>query len=369
MAMALPKIQIKLTPRVRKILTYVGYGAFYWLCLVVFFYMTFPYERLRDRVIREFNARQTGPDALKLELDEISGYFLSGIEADGIRLVSPPKPAVPGAEVAAPVPVPVPAPSASGSAAVAAKGPAAGVLTIDSAHARVSLLPLLFGSVRVNFGADAFGGSISGTTSESDGTRRLELELEDLGLDKATLLSDIVGLPMAGTLAGTVEFALPEGKLAKADGKVALSITQLSAGDGKAKIRDTIALPKVEAGDITLEGEATSGTLKITKFTGAGPDLDLGGEGSVRLRDPAQSSLATLAVRFRFADRYTGKSEMTRGIFGAPGSSVPGLFDLDPKNKRAKSPDGFYGWRLSGPFSQLQFTPHAGAAAGTGAKR
>lgn len=341
--------RIKLTPRAKKILTYLGYGAFYWFCLVVFSYLTFPYERLRDRIVHEFNSRQTGPDAMKLELGELSSYWLSGVEADGIKLISPPKPAAPGAE-----------PSA--------KPPAPSVLSIDSAHGRVSILPLLFGSIRLSFGMDAFGGSISGSTSESDGTRRLELEIDDLGLDKVTLLSDMVGLPMAGTLAGKVEFALPESKLSKADGVVALSIKGLTAGDGKAKIRDTIALPKVEAGDITLEGESTSGTLKISKFSGVGPDLELGGEGSVRLRDPFQSSLATLAMRFRFADRYTGKSEMTRGIFGAPGSSVPGLFDLDPKNKRAKSPDGFYGWRIGGPLSQLQFTPYPSAGGGSAAK-
>jgi type II secretion system protein N len=232
------------------------------------------------------------------------------------------------------------------------------VLRVDSAHARVSILPLLFGSVRLSFGADAFDGSLSGHTSESDGTRHLEVELEDLGLDKATLLADVVGLPLAGTLAGKLEFALPEGKLAKADGTISLKIKGLSAGDGKAKIRDVLALPKVEAGDLTLEGEATTGTLKITTFAASGPDLELASEGNVRLRDPMQASLLTLSARFRFTERYMGKNDMTRSLFGAPGSSVPGLFDMDGKNRKAKGPDGFYGWRVTGPLSQPQFIPH-----------
>jgi type II secretion system protein N len=332
----------KLSPRAQRILKAVGYGAFYWFALIVFAYLTFPYERLKDRIIQEFNARQTGPDALRLELDSISSYWFTGVEADGIRLISPPKPASPSAEPSAAPPKP-------------------SVLSIDSAHARVSILPLLIGSVRIGFGASAFDGSISGQTYESDGARRLELELEDLGLNKATLLADIVGLPLAGTLGGQVEFALPEGKLAKADGTIKLKIKGLSAGDGKAKIRDTIALPKVEAGDLTLEGESTTGQLKIVDFSASGPDLELSSEGSVRLRDPMQSSLLTLTARFRFTDRFMGKNEVTRGLFGAPGSSVPGLFDLDPKNKRAKSPDGFYGWRVAGPLSQPQFTPHPSA--------
>ncbi len=343
--MRIPKVP--LSPRLRKVLRALGYGAFYWFALLVFVYLTFPYERLRDRIIAEFNARQTGPDAMRLELDAVSGYWLSGVEAEGIRLISPPK-------AAATVDATAPAPKQS-------------VLSVDSAHARVGILPLLFGSVRLSFGADAFGGSVSGETSESDGARRLELELEDLALDKASLLADIVGLPLAGTLGGKLEFVLPEGKLAKADGTVALKIQGLSVGDGKAKIRNTIALPKVEAGDLTLDGEATAGQLKITNFAASGPDLQFASDGSVRLRDPLGTSLCTLSARFKFTDRYIGKNDMTKSLFGAPGSSVPGLFDLDPKNKRAKGPDGFYGWRVTGVLNEPQFTPYP-SAGGPGPK-
>ena len=58
---------------------------------------------------------------------------------------------------------------------------------------------------------------------------------------------------------------------------------------------------------------------------------------------------------------------MTRGLFGAPGSNIPGLFDLDPKNRRAKRPDGFYGWRITGPLSKLQFEPAPLSTSPTGA--
>lgn len=328
----------KLSSRVQRVLKLVGYASFYWFALVMFAYLTFPYDRLKERIIQEFNARQTGPDAMRLELDSIGSYWFSGVEAEGIRLVSPPKAESPGTDPATP-----PKPS---------------VLTIESAHARVRLLPLLIGRVGLSFGADAFDGSLSGYTSESDGTRHLELELEELALSKVSLLADAVGLPLGGTLDGTVEFALPEGKLAKAEGTIDLKIQGLSAGDGKAKIRDAIALPKVEAGDLTLEGEATTGQLKINNFSASGPDLELAAEGSVRLRDPMPSSMLALTARFRFTDRYMGKNDMTRALFGAPGSTMPGLFDLDSKNKRAKAPDGFYGWRATGLLNAPQFTPH-----------
>lgn len=336
-----------MSPRVRNLLTYLGFSAFYSFALLIFCIVTFPYQRLRDRLVDEFNARQTGPDPLRLEVDELSAYSLGGIEAEGIRLISAPKvtgvPLEPGADA--------PKPS---------------VLAVDSAHARVSLFGLLFGSLDLSFGADAFGGEVSGTTSESDGTRELELALEDLSLAQAPLLADAIGLPLAGTVRGTLALSLPEGKLGKANGEISLDIVELSAGDGKAKIRETIALPKVEAGDLKVIGEVSEGQLKFTDFSAKGPDLELLTEGTMRLRDPVATSLLSLTARFRFTDRYANKSDLTRALLGTPGSSAPGLFDLDPKNKRAKRADGFYGYRVSGTLATPTFLPNpAGNAGGT----
>jgi type II secretion system protein N len=158
---------------------------------------------------------------------------------------------------------------------------------------------------------------------------------------------------------GELELVLPEGKLAKAEGTVELEITGLSVGDGKAKIRDTIALPQVEAGDLKLQGDVTEGQLKLTEFAAKGDDLEFVSEGSIRLRDPAATSLLSLTARFRFTERYANKNDLTRALLGTPGSSAPGLFDLDPKNKRAKRPDGFYGYRASGTLASPSFTPNA----------
>lgn len=335
-----------MTPRLAKILRYAGLVAFYLFALVVFCFLTFPYERLRDRLVDEFNSRQTGPDPLRLQLESLGAYWIGGVEAKGVQLISAPKRATTqlGSDGTAQVPKP-------------------SILRVDSAHARVSLLSLIFGSVDLSFGAEAFGGTISGTTSESDGTRAVELTIEDVSLADAPLLSEAIGLPMTGTVGGTLDFRLPEGKLAKADGTLNLEIVGLSAGDGKAKIRDTIALPKVEAGDLKVVGDASEGQLKFTDFSAKGPDLELIAEGNMRLRDPLPSSLLSLTARFRFTERYQTKSELTKVLFGAPGSSAPGLFDLDPKNKRAKRSDGFYGYRASGPLSSPSFTPNPGSAA------
>ena len=332
-----------MTAKQKQILKYVGYAAFYLFALIFFAFVTFPFDRLRTRIQSEFNASQTGPSPLTLHLGHLSSYWFSGVRADNVDLISPPSP--------------IPSEDAS-------KPAKPKVMRIDTVHARVSLLRLLFGTMHVNFGADAFGGELSGFTSDADGGRKLEVDIEDLDLANAPLLADMLGLPIGGKLVGHVEFLLPEGKLSRAEGKVDLKFLGLSAGDGKTKVLNAIALPKVEVGDLTLKATATAGGLKVDQLSAAGKDLDLQGDGSVRLRDTFDASVLSLNARFKFNERFTNKDDLTRSLFGAPGSSVPALFDMVPQNKHAKRPDGFYGWRVNGTFSHPTFVPSASAGVG-----
>jgi type II secretion system protein N len=324
------------TPRLKRILIGAGYVAFYFAALLVFFYFTFPYDRLKARIVQEFNARQTGPDAMTLELDELDSYWLSGVEAEGVRLVAPGTPEAPG------------------------KPAKPHVTTIESAHARVGIFGLLFGSKNVSFGADAFGGTLEGELSDSAEERTIELEMDALDLGQTPILAGLIGLPVTGALSGTANLVAPEARLSKAEGNLDLKITGLAVGDGKAKIRDTIALPKLDAGELVLTAEITTGQLKVKQLSATGPDLELSAEGSVRLRDRLEQSLLSLTAQFKFTDRYTNKDDLTRGLFGKSG-----LFDLDPKNRRAKRPDGFYGWRVSGSLGHPSFFPNSSTAGGT----
>lgn len=63
-------------------------------------------------------------------------------------------------------------------------------------------------------------------------------------------------------------------------------------------------------------------------------------------------SLCDATIRFKINDAYRTKSDVTKSLFGAPGSNAPALFELaNPKIKQAKRADGFYGWTLRGPLS------------------
>ena len=341
---ALPTLNITLPPRVKRVLLASSYPVFYLFCLFIFAYLTFPYERLKERILVEFDAPKPGKPSSQqhLEIDSIGPYWLSGLSAKGVRIISP---RAPGPEGELP-------PTK---------------LLIDEIHVRLSVFQLLIGRFTLWFGGKAYGGTIDGWTRANSDGRVFEAAVENVDIGQIDAVTEFTGgLPLTGILKGTVAWALPEQKLAKATGTIALSIADLTAGDGKTKIAGKLALPKLNVGALELEAEAKEGTLKVDKLGAQGQDLDLVGEGKIALRDPFPESIADLYLRFRFADAYKGKNEMTKSLFGAPGSSAPALFELaDPRIRTSKRPDGFYGWHMTGLMKDPRFdaSPTGGSGA------
>jgi type II secretion system protein N len=312
----------------------VGYPLFYVVCLMVFASFTFPYRRLKEHVIASFNAAQRdSASPQELQIDDMGGYWLSGIKMSGVALL-----------MAAPEP---------------GKPPTR--IDIDEATVRYSLLPMLVGSSDVSFDVVAFGGEASGSYEISGKDQTVDVSLDSIDVSKVEPLVSMLGVPLAGKLGGHVHLTIPEGKASKGVGSIALEIKDAAVGDGKAKIKNALALPRVNIGTLTFAADAKDGVLKITKFVAGGSDLDVQGEGRITMRELATDSLSDVQVRFRINDAYRTKSDVTTSLFGAPGSNVPPLFELvDPKIKQSKRADGFYGWSIRGPLTRLEFIPAGG---------
>ncbi len=158
---------------------------------------------------------------------------------------------------------------------------------------------------------------------------------------------------------------MPEGKASKANGSVSLETDGFAIGDGKAKLKGTLTLPRVNVGTLSFVGDAKDGTLRVTKFGATGHDVEVQGDGRVQLRESAMESTCELNVRFKINDAYRTKNDMTKGLFGAPGSTAPALFELaDARFKQSKRPDGFYAWRARGMLAHLDFSPAVGGGMG-----
>jgi type II secretion system protein N len=312
----------------------IGYPLLYAFCLVIFAILTFPYGRLKDRIVASFNADQPPNGGSELQIEDMSGYWLTGVSLKGLTLAR----------------------------ASAEPGHPPTRVVIDEATARYSILSALVGDSSLNFSATAFGGEVSGSYDVRSKGKVVDLTLDSIDMGRIQPIADAIGVPIQGKLGGTIRLNFPDGKSLKAGGSVSLEAQDVSIGDGKAKIKGTLALPRVDMGSLTFTAEAKDGLLKVTKFAAAGRDVDFVGDGRIVLRDQAPDSILELQVRFRINDVYRNKSDMTKSLFGTPGSNIPALFELaDPKIKQSKRPDGFYGWNVRGVLGRPDFQPNPGA--------
>jgi len=312
---------------VRKYGKWVGYPLFYLFAFVLFLRLTFPYDKIRERVVAQFNSQpRTGNAQQQLQIDDISGWWLTGVRVKGIRLIS--------------------SPSEPGGAPTEMK--------IDEARAKIGVLSALFGHTAVSFHIDGFGGEIDGEYEDSSKERDVEAELDGVDLTKIDALTDMLGLPVEGHAKGTIKLVMPEGKASKGSGTVQIDIADVAIGDGKAKLKNALDWPKLAVGPLTLTAEAKDGVLKVTKLSAGGKDLELGGEGKIQMRDLASESSVDVNLKFKINDSYRSKSKLTEALFGAPGSTRGGDVDrFVPKMRQAHRSDGFYAFKLMGLLGKL----------------
>jgi type II secretion system protein N len=315
----------------RKYGKWVGYPAFYLFTFVLFLRLVFPYDKIKERLESTFNSQQRpGPGQQQLEIDEVGGWWLTGVRIRGIRLVSAPT----------------------------EPGGAPSTLKIDEARVKVGVLAAMIGHTEASFHIEAFGGQIDGTYDDSPKERLVDAEVDGVDLTKIDALTDLLGLPVEGHAHGTLKLVMPEQKASKGSGTVAFEITDVSIGDGKAKLKNALDWPKLLVGPLTLTAEAKEGVLKLTKLTAGGKDLELGGEGKIQMRDLASESTVDVNMRFKINDSYRSKSKLTEALFGASGSTKGGDVDrFVPKMKAAHRSDGFYAFKLQGLLGKLEPRP------------
>ncbi len=314
-------------------LAYAGYTAFYLAAFGGFLFTTFPYRVLRDRVVLDFAKEQRKAPHPKTLTIETLGPAWGGVRASGVKIVTPGE-------------KPADKPSS---------------LAISELVLKPSLTAALVGSTDVSFVAQVFGGSAEGRVVSSKDERSILVKLAHIDLKQSEGAAASVGLPVEGYVDGSMRLELPEGKGAKANGVAQFEITELAIGDGKAKFRDQLAMPKLTVGTLVFNAEAKDGSLKIAKLGASGKDLELQGEGRIKVSDFLGDSVLECTLRFKVADGYRSKNEVTVSLFGKPDSAVPGIVEIaEPRLRTAKRLDGFYSFRVRGTVDRPEFMPDPG---------
>ena len=325
--------------RLRRLGPKLGYPVFYLFCLIIFISWTFPYEKLRDRIVTSFNAQQrTSAQPQELQIDELDSSFLTGVKMKGVRLITPPNEA----------------------------GKAPSVMSIEEARARISLLGLLVGNKNVSFGVDAFDGTIKGTYEDSGKTRAVDINFDGVEMARIDTIAANIGFPLDGKLFGNITLDLPEGKASKGNGVIALELRELNAGTAKELVIKTpmgpFTLPRLKIGNVQINGEAKDGNLKITKVSASGGDVDVTGDGKVQMREVASDAHLDVNLKFKINDAYRTKNDKTKLLFGAPGQKDKPMLEMDPKMAKSKTSDGFYQLRIGGSLARPDVQPGRGGS-------
>lgn len=324
------------------LLRVLGYPLFFGFFFVTFLYVTFPYDRLKEAIIAAAEAPRVGPggrstpSSMLLDIESLGPTFFPGLEFRGVTVTSlPERPTERETRMA-----------------------------LDRVRVRVSLLGLLSQHANLALRVEGLGGEVEGDVSVFFGTpmpglRAMKLELRDLRVGDIAPLSAMVGLPMRGTLAGTVDVTLPEGRTSLAEGSVALNVNALTIGDGRAQYQlpgfGGVTIEAIRAGNLEVAVNVRRGAAVLQRVQAHSAEFDLQMDGRVNLQPNFSDSSLNLGMRFRLTDVYRNKSEVAGRIMT--------VMDMVPDLRRARRPDGLIAYRCSGTFGRnIQCLPAAGGA-------
>jgi type II secretion system protein N len=329
------------------LLRVVGYPLFFVFWFLVFLYVTFPYDRLKEAIIAAVEAPRRGPSGgstpsnMQMTIGDLGPTFLPGVRAKNVTLTFLPSHA----------------------------GERATTMRMDSVTVHVGLFSLLANNLNADVDVEGVGGTVAAHVESAMGGRRpglreLKLKLDNVRVGEIAPLVAMVGLPLFGTMDATVDLRVPEGQVERASGSVRFAVDDLRIGDGRAQYQiprfGGVTVEQIRAG--RLEGAVTirDGVATIERVNARSNEFQLAMDGRVELRPNLSESVMNAGVRFQLTDAYRRKSEQAGRIML--------VMDTVPDLQAARRPDGMIAFRCRGTFDRgLTCPPDArGGAGGAG---
>ncbi len=297
----------------------VAYAFFSLFALVAAFFLSFPYDALKDRARLEADTA-----GYFLRIDSMGPGFFS-LRATGVKIAK--------------------------KAPDTAEGAPPEALVLDA----VTVGPTLF-PPGLAVTVQALGGSASAKVLGFTGSR-VKLDLNELDLAKGNV-KGFSGLDLSGTVDAHVDLTIPrvatgaapaEPDLGQATGTVALDLKGVTLNGGSMSIvipqfgpePTPLDLPRIQFGDITGRLKFEKGAGTMDEFKGKSPDLELGIAGTLKLAKRLEYAEPALEVRFKPDPEFQKK-------LGMVGSALS-MVGADPKD-----PSWRLG-RLTGYLGRPQF--------------
>ena len=287
---------MNLSTKQRKILKIAGFIALGLFTFLFALAQTFPYDRIKDRLITELS------DKYDVTIADVHAGWLPGtVIIEGFSLKT--RPSKPDEKPTA--------------------------IFIEEIEIDIGLLALIRQHYNIDVVASVTGGEIEVEVRMSKTELDVEIHTEGLPLQSVPGVAGVVGLPMGGPLAADVSLEVPieakgkrrQLKWSEAEGKVSLQCAGCTIGDGEAKLKMTpregastrlrqrmmfaaegITVPKLSLGNAVIDLEISSGIGKFKSFQVKSKDGELSFDGELRMAEPFKRSTLPGCIRFSLSD-------------------------------------------------------------------
>ena len=307
---------IHLSPRARFALRIAGYVALGLLTFVYALHLTFPYGRVKERMVEALSSKYE-VTVVDVERSLVPGRF----RMKGLTLTS--RPSVVGQPVT--------------------------TMFFKSVEVDVAFLPLLGGRAEVGLDIATGSGGMTGDVRMSKSSLSVDFRLKRMPLSTIPGIADAVGLPLGGLGDGRIRLSLPKNDWSKASGRVDLSCTVgCTVGDGVARVYpkakreadalmvkdgfpvDTINISRFVLGIAIAKGEA-----KRDKFEFESPDGDIAIDFDIKLAKKINDSTINGCIKYRCSGDYLAKSPAACEL-GSPAVDADGFRNIKLTGKLDK---------------------------------
>ena len=304
-------MNLHLGPRARLALKIAGYT---FLALVTFVYaihLTFPYDRVRDKLIEQLGAKYD------VTISGVDRSWVPGRFAlTGVTLTS--------------------RPSAAGQPPT--------IMYFKRVELDLKILPLLGKRVVGELDISTGSGSITGTVEQDGTTTSASFKIKHVPMTSLPGISDAVGLPMDGFADGKVSLRLPNGDWTKAVGKLELSCAgNCAVGDGVTRIYPKpmrpsdaafyatgLVVPSIPIDRVALAVDVAKGQASLRSFELTSPAGKVEVDFDIRLAKQIGNSTITGCIRYQCSPDFRLGNEGKNGplCIGSPTIDEQGMMNI-----------------------------------------
>jgi type II secretion system protein N len=317
-------------PRTKKVLKIVGYIVLALVTFVFALQLTFPYNRVKDKVIEGLASKY---DVTISSVDR--GFMPGKITFNAVTLRTRP---TKSDEVAT-------------------------TFFIKKLEINAGILSLIGGTASVDIDAEIGPGRIRGTIAISKSSTAIDIE--GIDLPSAMLpMREAIGLPMSGKIAFAAKLTLPNEKSKsgtkavpnwqKAKGAFQFDCdSNCTFGDGTTKLRpklknarsqafaaDGIDFGKVTVNSMHAHVTIKEGILELDKFDTKSEDGEIHVDFQVTLAPQLDDGMVAGCLRFKGSEALMKKEPRTHAALSTTGANL--------------GPDGLFHIRLDGKFKEMK---------------